>query len=182
MRTCRGAVLSAAPVRLNPKHLHSGGAARGATVLWGSPRQREGRALGRGATWPPAFHTAPAPTPYWGTPWQGQGLSHVPGCPGQSREPGLGPHLLPPSLHLPQSLACSTHGSPLPHHWGAHTAGFALTHQMPAGARAEPLYFPGWRAGAFLQANGSGPPRSPSTSPRLPSPALISAALGSWEN
>lgn len=66
---------------------------------------------------------------------------------------------------------------------GVHTrAGFALTHQMPAGARAEPLYFPGWRAGAFLQANGSGPPRSPSTSPRLPSPALISAALGSWEN
>lgn len=182
MRTCRGAVLSAAPVLLNPKHLHSGGAARGATVLWGSPRQREGRALGRGATWPPAFHTAPAPAPYWGTPWQGQGLSHVPGCPGQSREPGLGPHLLPPSLHLPQSLACSTHGSPS-RTTGVHTR---LALLSPTKCQRGPGQSPSIsQAGGlepFCRRTGQGPPRSPSTSPRLPSPALISAALGSWEN
>lgn len=61
---------------------------------------------------------------------------------------------------------------PLPHHWGAHTAGFALTHQMPAGARAEPLYFPGWRAGAFLQANGSGPPPQPLHLPASAEPSF----------
>lgn len=127
-------------------------------------------------------HPAPASTPHLGNALAGKRAEPCPWMPWTEQGAWAGRHLLPPSPHLPQSLTCSTHGPHPVHPWGAHMAGFALTQQMPAGARAEPLYFPGWRVGASLQASGAEPPRSPSTYPRLPSPALICAAPGSWEN
>lgn len=70
-----------------------------------SASQPQTPALRRGSTWshcpvgvtsaergqsPVQGGTQHQPQPLtWGMLWQGKGLSHVPGCPGQSREPGL---------------------------------------------------------------------------------------------
>lgn len=112
----------------------------------------------QGGTQPPALHTAPASTPHLGDALTGKRAEPCPWMPWTGQGAWAGPHLLPPNPHLPQSVTCSTHGPHPVHPWGAHMAGFALTQQMPAGARAEPPYFPGWRVGASLQASGAEPP------------------------